>query len=326
MSTNTISRLLWCLACALTLILSAPGPVSADDTPTLSARDKRKARNLIKQAKAHHKAADKLAGRKGERNQSKARATYLKAAKAYREAYSTLEMPALLVPLAQIYKARGERAFALRTFKKYIELKPDGPLVDDAQRAIADLETELAEAKAAGQEEPAGEPSIDPTDIIGPEPEPVVEEPEEPEEPAGDGDGTADEGEQPLDLKTRPPRARPGRLFKWSGIGAAAVGAALVGTGIGFGVSAQSVADQLSANDDGWTAEDRELIATGESRETSMYIFTSVGAAFLVGGAALFYLGMRADQRASGDQAEKNAFLTPSITPDGATLTVTGRF
>lgn len=336
-STNTLCRTLWCLACGLALVLSTPAPAAAEDEPNppeLSAKDKRKARALVKSAKSHRKAADKLARRKGKRNRAKAKARYGKSAAAYRKAYQILRMPALLVPLGQVYQARKERSWALRALKKYVELRPEGPLIDDAKSAIDELETEMAEAKMAGEEEVAGEPSLDPTDIIGPEPEPEPVEPEEPEEPekpdesdADDGDGDGD-GDDPR-VKPKKKKSGSGGVFKWSGIGAAALGAALVGTGIGFGVSAGSVADQLSANDDGWTEEDRALIETGKSRETGMYIFTSVGAAFIIGGATLFYLGLRSGGDQGGDGADKaahNIIWAPRVTADGAALTVMGRF
>lgn len=321
------------LTLALALALCAPAPAHAQAPPELSAKEKKQARALVKQAKAHRKAADKLAKRKGKRNQAKAKARYKKSAIAYLGAYRLLQMPVLLVPLGQVYQARGERAWALRTFKKYVELKPDGSLLDDAQSAIAELETELAEARLAGDVPEAGDPDIDPTDIIGPEPEP-----DKPDEQTDTSDGTAgDEGEdggtgdgdgqEDGDIVKKTPAKKNGRLLSWSGIGAAALGAALIGTGVGFGVSAQSAAETLSSNDDGWTEDDRMLIETGQSRQTNMYIFTSLGAAFIVGGATLFYLGMRANKNAAkGESAEASAILAPSITPTSATLTVMGRF
>ena len=333
MVTNTtLHRALQCLVCGLALLLVSPAPALAEDgdDTELSAADKKKARRLLKRAKSHKKAADRLAKRKSKKNKRRAKARYHKAAVAYRDAYQLLKVSSLLIELAEVYQARGEQLYALRTYKKYVELEPEGPAVDDAQGAIAEIETELAEAKLAGEEPEPGDAEIDPTDFLGPEPEPEpekIEEPEKTEEPDKTGDPDKDGDPDTVQLTAPPPR-KPGRLFKWSGLGAAVIGAGLLGTGIGFGVNAQSAANELSGNDDAWNADDIALIDKGNSSNGKMLLFTSLGAAFIVGGGALFYLGMRADKNAgkSGKEKARAAFLTPSLTQDGATVTVTGWF
>jgi tetratricopeptide (TPR) repeat protein len=323
---------LWCLLFgALALVCAPTTPAFADDAPTLSAKDKRHARKLVKRANADKRAGDRFGKRKGGRNLERARDRYRKAALGYREAYALLRAPALLVDLGQVYQARGEREWALRTFRKYLELDPEGERVDDAQSAIAALETELAEARFAGEEaQPESDPALNPTDLIGPPPAPEAE-PETETEAApkngsdgGDSNG-ADAATQPPTSVSDSPARPPGQILRWSGIGAAAAGVVLLGTGIGFGIGARSAAATLSGNADGWTAEDEALVATGESRQTKMYIFTGIGTAVIAGGAVLYYLGMNADKHAERRSAGDTA-VVPGVTPERATLTVIGWF
>ncbi|MCG8421888.1 MAG: hypothetical protein MJE77_28540 [Proteobacteria bacterium] len=140
------------------------GPESTDDQPgesaTPSQSDIEAAKELFRSAEKH-KADGQTHADDGDKD--RAQAAYGRAARDYLQAYKLSRLPDLLYNLAQIYRMRGELNWALRTYRKYIELAPQGRGVERATQFIQELENELGQS---GEPAP-GDPSLDPSDVLG---------------------------------------------------------------------------------------------------------------------------------------------------------------
>jgi hypothetical protein len=108
-----------------------------------------------------------------------------------------------------------------------------------------------------------------------------------------------------------------GRL-RIAGIVTGAVGAAAVVTGVIFGVMAQSIANEVTADDVHHTY-DRSKDDRGKLFETLQWVSYGLGAAGIVTGGVLYYLGYRAP-------ASSSVSLLPVLLPGGTGAVVQGRF
>lgn len=301
----------------LIVALAAPRVATADEP---SKADKKKAGKLVLEASRHKRNGDKHAKKK--KTQKKAMGEYAKAANAYIEAYTWVEDPVTVFKLAEVYEARGERSWALRGYKRYLVIDPDGGSAGKASDRVADLEPLVAADAATGKALPEDEhPELDPTAVFGLAEEPKVEEPEPPpvEEPI----------EQPIERPTKAPKPRAtkaspsdGKLLRWSGIGLAGVGVAFLGVGTAFGLSASSAASDLSNKTGQWDLNDRKRIDQGEADASKMVLFTVLGSGALIAGGAVYYFGWRAGKKAG----QREVAWTPIVGPGQVALTMSGSF
>jgi hypothetical protein len=112
------------------------------------------------------------------------------------------------------------------------------------------------------------------------------------------------------------PRRRGGMTsLQWGGIGAAGAGVLAIGAGVYFGMRASSISDEAAD----WDTFDPDRYDEGEAAERNSIIAFGVGAACVVTGGVLYYLGHRAGERES-------VAVTPLVLPDGAGLGAVGRF
>jgi hypothetical protein len=105
--------------------------------------------------------------------------------------------------------------------------------------------------------------------------------------------------------------------LQWGGIGVAGAGVIALGAGIYFGLDARSISDEASD----WDTFDPERFDEGEAAERNSVIALGVGAACVVTGGVLYYLGHRAIS-----QEGESVSMTPVILPDGVGLGAMGRF
>ncbi len=304
----------WLLLIAA-ILLGTAGPVAAEQ-PT--AREKKQAKKLVDAASDAKEKGDKLSA-KGK--DAQARKSWRKAVLAYLEAYSLTDHPFLLFKLAEIYRARGEKLWALAGFYTYLDRDPGGPGEERAKVAVEELEQELD--RKAGDAETSGAPELDPSAVF--DSLPRIEEPEPEPEPAPEPVPEPEPEPEPAPTRDDGPRqdGHPGRLLRWSGYGSAALGGVLLGLGIKFGVDASAASSALSSNDGAWTAEDRQRIDAGEQAEERQILFTLLGTAAVGTGVALWWVGHRAEQR---DRKRKRAEAALAPAPGGALLVVGGRF
>jgi hypothetical protein len=92
-------------------------------------------------------------------------------------------------------------------------------------------------------------------------------------------------------LETSMPRRRP--LLLGGGVGALAVGVALLGAAIYSNVHAAQLSDSVSSARDRWTAALDGMVRDGQSAQRNAIIFYSLSGALFVGGATMCYLGSR---------------------------------
>lgn len=210
---------------------------------------------------------------------AKARGDFRAAATAYVDAYEILPDAEFLFNAGEMYRLAGDTDDAIRYFERYLEIDPDGRGADEAQASLEKLKATR---------------------------EPVKEEPPEITEKNAGHETTA-----PL-LTTTPEVDADdhggGRTLRIAGLATAGTGLALVGAGVYFGLKAKSLSDEVSGAD----SYLKDKVAEGESAEAWQVATLSVGAAAIIGGGVLYYLGMRAD----GDKEHPTqvaAWTTPTV-------------
>lgn len=134
---------------------------------------------------------------------------------------------------------------------------------------------------------------------------------------------TGDTGPDPEIGITKPASGGgSGTVLKIAGISTAALGVIAVGVGVKFGLDAKDINDELEGVGpmDSWNQELLDKFDEGESAETKFIVFTAIGAAAVIGGGVMTYLGFTSG---SGDES---IALAPSVTGDSAGWVVSGRF
>ena len=127
--------------------------------------------------------------------------------------------------------------------------------------------------------------------------------------------------------------ARPGRVLRIAGMATAGAGVIAIAVGIKYGLDARRISKDLSDHDESapdggmWTEAILAKQAVGKRAEKRMFIGTGLGAAFIAGGAVLYYLGhkARADAEESAGDAE-GISAAPVIDVDSFGFAVSGRF
>ena len=230
--------------------------------------------------------------REAERHFNKAQASfdlaeYDSAIAEFKAAYELSREPDLLFNIAQAYRLKGDCVQALRTYRNYLRLRPDAENRPIAEQHIATVEA-CAESKG-GERRTGSAPG-------GPPPGAAI--------PAT-GPDHGDRG---------------GRTLKIAGIATAGGGVLSLAVGLYFGRKAASAADDVEAacaSGCAWSdVMDRD--AEGRSAEKLQWVFYGLGAAALVGGGVIYYLGLRREAPAS------SVVLAP--TRRGAAVMWTGRW
>lgn len=115
------------------------------------------------------------------------------------------------------------------------------------------------------------------------------------------------------------PSAAPGRPLRMAGLAAGGAGVVGLAVGVGFGVHAKSISDEATH----WDMFHQARYDEGQSSQRNMYILTGIGAAAIVAGGVLYYLGYRAD---AADRDSGALTFTPTLATDSVALVATGRF
>ncbi len=286
------------------VVLFAVSATSSAFAGELSKKDRKKVVVLLKKAQRAAKLGDRFSKKPKTRDRGMAR--YKVAAQAYLEAYKLSEEPALLFRLAAIYEARGEKRWALRGYRRYLELEPSGSNSEAAKERAETLNG------AERGDDVEGEADIDPSEYFGEEvPEPPLDEVEPPVE----------EEPEPVVVKVPEPKVKvrasdEGRTLRYAGIGTAVAGALAVGFGVKFGLDASSASDELSNHEGAWTDEDRILIDDGEAAETRALVFSVVGAVGIVGGGVLYYMGAKR----AGAKEQRTSRILPVVSSEGMSI------
>lgn len=229
-----------------------------------------------------------------------------RAVEEYQLAYRLVDRPGLLFNIGSAYRRKAEstgavddKKRALDFYQRYVDAEPTGKAVDDAKSFIATLRDQIAAESPKPLEPSPPEPPPSPP----PPPARQSPSPPQPRPPA-----------QP----PSPPRSPPsdsGRPFRIAGLVSAAVGVALVGTGVYFGLKARSTATDVDGLKDQW---DPSLDASGAAASRNALILIGAGSAAIAGGAILtFVLGRHDDAALS---------IAPAPTTGGGAIVLGGRF
>jgi tetratricopeptide (TPR) repeat protein len=231
-------------------------------------------------------------------------AEYDDAIESFKAAYKISNAAGLLYNIAQAYRLKGDCQNALTFYKNYLRNQPDAKNADKVAQRIAEME-QCVKDKA-----PATQTSVTPPDdknLKPPDDQHKVPPPDD------DKIKPHDQQKPPPDLHPHhdpqhdahvpiPPRREndhAGRTLRWVGAGAVITGVAALGTGVAFGMSAADLSKQIS-NLYGmngtvmWSKQYADVESRGK-RDDAIGIGCDIaGAALVVGGGVLWYLGHRA--------------------------------
>lgn len=185
---------------------------------------------------------------------------------AWEKSYALSKLPALLFNIAQAQRLRGKPGDctkATANYRKFISLAPKSTERPTAEGFLAEL-APCVEQEARPQPAPS------------PAPQAVTPSPSTSE---------------PVAPPVREGSAGKGKRFAGYAVGGA--GVALVVTGVYFGAKARRLGDEVSedcADGCDWNlVKDKD--AEGKSAETTQYVLYGVGAAVIVAGGVLWWMG-----------------------------------
>jgi hypothetical protein len=235
----------------------------------------------------------------------------------FKQAYAISGAPGLLFNIAQAYRLQGDYKQALYFYKTYLRLLPDAVNRADVEQRIAEMEKLMADQAKIDEAKPKGTIPPDggqPTDSGKPKEGDEKPLDEKPKQVVTNGDTKVTVDEKPaadgakIEKQKDTGGSRPGRGKKMIGLSTMGVGVVLLGTGVYFGLQASSASDEISgvsSNGGTWTPELEQKYADGQSAQTTSFVLYGLGGAALIGGAAVYYMGMKADT----DAAEGMAFV-----------------
>ena len=204
----------------------------------------------------------------------------------YVKAYQLVPHPTLLFNMAQAHRLAGHIDQALALYKRYLSEDPRGAEARTARQLVTEIETRKAEQARKTDEagEADDERDVRATEVAATAPSTGLAG----EPPVGDVRDTASQA---------PPR--PGRQLRIAGLATGAGGAAAVALGIGFGLHARSLSNDLSRRD---AVYDPTKVRAGERANAIAIVGVAGGAALIATGAALYWWGYtqgRARERVS---------------------------
>ena len=205
---------------------------------------------------------------------------YDEAIEKYEQGYRLVPLPGFLYNLAQAYRFKGECAKAYRLYRNFLRLAEQV----EHRAEIEGLMAEMDECQKREVDQRPPEPQLgDPTGA-------QLDEPTEAQPDASPDVVAIDQGGGP------PSRPRRARLEKLGGIVTASLGLVFVGTGAYFAVDASNASGDISelfAQGGDWSDEYDDIQARGQRSSTLSTVFFATGAVAVVGGAVLYYLGVR---------------------------------
>jgi tetratricopeptide (TPR) repeat protein len=236
----------------------------------------------------------------------------------WKEAYRLKDNPAFLFNIGLAYREKGDLPKAVQFLENYLKDAPaNAANRTEVEARVKELKKLIEDQKAA-----ARRPPNEPTDGDGATGTPTV---------SGTGtdsttgtDATTGTGavgrDSSMGLGEEPRDGGGGGGLRIAGMATGGVGVVLIGTGVLFGLQAKSAQkDVQAAVDMGavWTDELDQKDADGRSAAKLSTITLGVGAAAVVAGGALFYLGLRKG---------KTETSSLSIVPHARGVTVMGSF
>ena len=233
----------------------------------------------------------------------------------YSKAYELVPHPTLIFNLAQAHRLAGRIELALSLYRRYLAEEPNGPQAKTARELVGEIEAHKADearlaetarkADDARKADEARRAAEAPDDARGRPPSLV--------QPDRSNTVAAPAGVSTRDVAAAD--ASPGRSQQIAGLAVGAGGVAALAIGIGFGLHARSLADQLSR--DG-AVYDPAKVHAGERANTIAIAGIAGGSALIAAGAVLYWRG------AAQSRAAERVSLAPMLSPRTAGLVVSG--
>jgi tetratricopeptide (TPR) repeat protein len=194
---------------------------------------------------------------------------YQKAIAEYEEAYRLNANPQLLFNIAQAYRLHGDRDKAIDHYRRFLA-QAKGRGVEEAKEHLAALEADHPPVPSSGSADAAlGAPADVP-----------------PASQHVSGDVSIGASDQRAD-------ASAGRTERMWGVGVLTIGVAALGLGSYFAVIASRRSNEIQDSCPCLWKDVEHLDAEGHRAALGSKISFSAGAAAVIGGAALYYLGRR---------------------------------
>ncbi|SRR5258706_11844240 len=219
---------------------------------------------------------------------------YEEAITEYELAYKLHDDPALLYNIAQAQRLAGHAEEALRLYRTYLRKVPSARNREETEAKIVELQ-KLIKQQTRTQTMPPNMP-------LAPAPEPPKKEAPAPPAPTpapapapAPAPPVARQPAPDLSARPAPPRRRAVRI---AGITVGAVGVAMLAGGIGASVAANSAGSDLTQDARAMRPFDSDKFQSGERAQAGATALYVLGAAAVVGGAVLLYLGYRERPRA----------------------------
>ncbi|MBA3393040.1 MAG: hypothetical protein H0T89_10370 [Deltaproteobacteria bacterium] len=219
----------------------------------------------------------------------------------YLEAYAIVPLPVLLSNVGAEYQKLGKPVESLKYFCMYLDKDPTGQSATYATAQAKTLQIEL------------GNTGVTDADVCRPQkpvesvtPDPVVE--------------------ARLGIPALPPAqdtsSDGGKTLRLAGLGIGGAGVVALGLGVYFGLEAKEISDEISNHPmtEQWREDIRALEAKGQSHENKQIAFMVAGGALVATGTVLFFIGR------SRRSSESSVAVTPTASPDGMGLVVSGGF
>jgi tetratricopeptide (TPR) repeat protein len=322
------------LTCAPLLLtafwLSATAPI-AHAQPSQPKSTTQPTQQVLDEARKHFQSAEA----------AKARGEYQIAAVEYLAAYKVFDEPAFLYDTAEVYRLAGDEKNALAYYTKYLELAPSGQGAPAARVAADRLRRSIASKEEAAKSKAYAEAKRK-ADAEDAEAKRKADAEAKRAADAEARRAADDEAKRAADAEARRKAnnkvasatgtvesvavrstrtdgaAGGGRGMRIAGLATGGVGALGLGIGVVFGLKARSLSNEASS----WMTYDRKRDDQGRAYQRDMFVFTGIGAAALVGGGILYYLGHRAEQ----STALGTLSFLPSIGPSEIAFTAAGHF
>ncbi len=257
---------------------------------------------LKKQAEAaQNKGRDKMAKR-----------LFAAAAFEYVSAYDLVPHPLMLYNLAQVARLTGDKTRAYRLYKKFLKEQPTGEAANFARSYVRILKRTV---ELEGEVEEEGEGENEEGEADGSEEESEEESEEGEVDPETDNNDITGQS-------SKPAKDDPGKTKRYAGLGLSATGLLSVLVGTKFGLDAKSISTTLSNHNTAWTDKEIQLDKDGDAAAKKMLIFTGLGAAALVGGGLLYYLG----KSESSEDKQEALLITPQADGESIGIGLAGRF
>jgi tetratricopeptide (TPR) repeat protein len=245
----------------------------------------------------------------------------------YQKAYQLVPHPTLIFNMAEAHRLAGRVDQATTLYRRYLSDAPAGPLAQDARDRIAEFEAKKAEeARRAAEARKVEEDRKAAERRAEDERKAAARKAEEDRkadearkararEVASAGPSNGGPGATPPQDAGVEAAAPPGRNLRIAGIATGAGGVAGVLFGVGFGLHARSLSDELSKMD---AVYDPSKVDAGNRANTIAIVGLAGGTALVAAGAALYWWGY------TQGQSMERVSLAPIVSDRLAGLVIAG--